>query len=206
MAGDSLMGDIAQSFEETYAGDPLIASSVNYQVGTGLARPDVYNWPAEVAKEVATAKPDVVIMIFGANDDQDMMVNGKRVVLGTPAWAQEYARRVNQIADEVVTPTRTLIWLEVPPTVRPQINAADVVIDQDLAATAAAHPGMEVVNLAPPLTTASRRLHRVPAGQRRPTGTGPRQRRRPPHGERRQPGGPPHLRGDPPRVGDPAFG
>jgi hypothetical protein len=155
LAGDSLMGDIAQSFEETYAGDPLIASSVNYQVGTGLARPDVYNWPAEVAQEVASAKPDVVIMIFGANDDQDMMVNGKRVVLGSPAWAEEYARRVNQIADEVVSPTRTLIWLEVPPTVRPQINTTDVVIDHALAVTAAAHPGMEVVNLAPPLTTAT---------------------------------------------------
>jgi len=154
LAGDSLMGDVAQSFEETYAGDPLMSSSVNYQVGTGLARPDVYDWPSEVAKELATSKPDVVIMIFGANDDQDMMVGGKRVVLGTAAWAQEYARRINQIATEVVTPSRTLIWLEVPPTVRPQINNTDAVIDQALAATAAAHPGMEVVNLAPPLTTA----------------------------------------------------
>jgi hypothetical protein len=124
-------------------------------VGTGLARPDVYNWPVAVAHEIATAKPDVVIMVFGANDDQDMMVNGKRIVLGTPAWEQEYAARVNQIATEVVTPTRTLIWLELPPTLRPQINSTDVAINQAVAATAALHPGMEVVSLAPPLTTST---------------------------------------------------
>jgi hypothetical protein len=149
LAGDSMMGEIAQAFEESEAGDPAMTVSDTVEIGTGLARPDVYNWPAAVAREMSVADPDVVVVIFGANDDQDMMVNGSRVVLGTPAWQAEYARRVGEVADAVTAAHRTVVWLEVPSTARPQINRTDAVIDRVLTQAAGSHPGMQVVNLNP---------------------------------------------------------
>jgi hypothetical protein len=151
MAGDSMMGEVAQSFAAAEAGAKDMTVSSSVQIGTGLGRPDIYNWPVAIAREVAAANPDVVVVIFGANDDQDMMLNGKRVVLGTQAWATEYARRVNAVMQAVASPDRTLIWLELPPTARPKINQADAVIDRAVAASAAVYPGVELVNLGPPL-------------------------------------------------------
>lgn len=152
MAGDSLMGEIAQSYEESTSSINDVSVSNSVQIGTGLARPDVYDWPAAVTREVAEANPDVVVLIFGSNDDQDMMVNGHRVALGTAAWEAEYAQRVNQVMAAVASPNRTVIWLEAPPTVRPKINRTYAVIDQVLTSAAAAHPGVRLVNLAPPLS------------------------------------------------------
>lgn len=148
LAGDSLMGDIAQSFEESAAGDRSLAVTDSVQIGTGLARPDVYNWPAAVAHHMAADDPDVVVVIFGANDDQDMMVNGSRVALDTPAWQAEYARRASQVID-AVPPRHTLVWLELPPTARPKLNRTAAVIDRALAVAAAGHPNVELVDLRP---------------------------------------------------------
>ena len=151
MAGDSLMGTIAESFEEAESASNDVAVSNDVQIGTGLARPDVLNWPATIAREMATGKPDIVVLVFGANDDQDMAVSGHRVVLGTAAWKAEYARRVSAVMNEVASPFRTLIWLEPPLTARPRINQTNAVIDQVLVAAAATHPGVRVVSLAPTL-------------------------------------------------------
>jgi hypothetical protein len=154
LAGDSMMGEIAQAFEESQAGNPLMSVSDTVEIGTGLARPDVFDWPAEVARQMSVAHPDVVVLVFGANDDQDMMVNGSRVVLGTPQWEAEYSRRVAQVAAAVAGPGRLLVWLEVPPTARPQINRTDGVIDRILTRVAAAQPDMSVVNLTPAVAPA----------------------------------------------------
>ena len=70
----------------------MLSASQDFRIGTGLARPDVYDWPGAISREMATANPDVVILIFGANDDQDMEADGHRVPLQSDAWQQEYAR------------------------------------------------------------------------------------------------------------------
>jgi hypothetical protein len=147
LAGDSLMGNISESFVEKAASTPLISATNDFQIGTGLARPDVYNWPAEVAKEMATVNPDVVIFIFGANDDQDMVSNGHRFVLQSPAWQQEYGRRVNEILGETATGTRQVIWLGIPAVRRPRLNQTKDLINQAVKAAVAAHPDVTYLDL-----------------------------------------------------------
>jgi len=147
LAGDSLMGNISESFIEKASGDPLISANENFQIGTGLARPDVYNWPAEVSKEMATANPDVVILIFGANDDQDMQLNGQRLDLQSAQWQQEYARRVNQILSEAANGVRQVIWLGVPAVRRPRLNQTKDLINTIVQAAVASHPNVTYVDL-----------------------------------------------------------
>ncbi len=142
LAGDSLMGNISESFIEKTAANPLISATENFQIGTGLARPDVYNWPAAISHEIATVNPDVVILIFGANDDQDMQANGQRFVLQSAAWQQEYARRVNQVLDEVANDGRQVIWLGVPAVRRPRLNQTKDLINNIVQLAAATHPNV----------------------------------------------------------------
>lgn len=147
LAGDSLMGNISESFSEKVAGDPLISASDDVQIGTGLARPDVYNWPVAVSNEMAAVKPDVVVFIFGANDDQDMVTDGHRFVLQSAAWQQEYARRVDQLLTETADGTRQVIWLGVPAMRRPRLNQTKDLINQIVQTAAAAHPDVSYLDL-----------------------------------------------------------
>ena len=57
-----------------------MTASEDVQIGTGLARPDVYDWPAAIATQLQKAQPKVVVVTFGANDDQDMMAGGRYLV------------------------------------------------------------------------------------------------------------------------------
>ncbi|HEY3810843.1 MAG TPA: DUF459 domain-containing protein [Acidimicrobiales bacterium] len=146
LAGDSMMGTIADAFLVHVAANPAVNASEDVQIGTGLARPDVYDWPGAIAREMQQAQPNVVVLTFGANDDQDMMAGSQYLVRATPAWQAEYARRVALIMNEVTASGRLLVWLEVPPVARPRLQQTDQIIDGILHTQAAAHPGVVIVN------------------------------------------------------------
>jgi hypothetical protein len=149
LAGDSLMGTIAESFIDKTGGNPLFTTAQDFRIGTGLARPDVYDWPAAISREVATAHPDVVILIFGANDDQDMEAGGHRFSLQSTEWQQEYARRVNQILDATADGVRQVIWLGIPAVRRPRLNQTKDYINDILKAAAQNHPNVTFVDPGP---------------------------------------------------------
>jgi lysophospholipase L1-like esterase len=149
MAGDSLMGTFAESFAETTKSNPLFAVTNNVQIGTGLARPDVYDWPNAVNQELVKAKPDAVIFMFGANDDQDMQAGGHRVVRGTPAWKAEYGRRVSQLMALASSGGRQVIWLGIPAVKRPRLNETKDTMNDVVRATASQYPGVTFVDTGP---------------------------------------------------------
>jgi hypothetical protein len=139
MAGDSLMGTITESFSEMHDSHLTVTNDV--QIGTGLARPDVYNWPSAVSQELASVNPDVVVLMFGANDDQDMQAGGHRVALGGAEWRTEYARRVSELLALTAGKTRLVIWLGIPAVRRPRLNQTKDTINQVVMTTATQYPG-----------------------------------------------------------------
>ncbi|MDQ1441630.1 MAG: uncharacterized protein QOG97_1858 [Acidimicrobiaceae bacterium] len=149
LAGDSLMGTIAESFIEKTGGNPLFAAGQDFRISTGLARPDVYDWPAAISREIASAHPDVVILIFGANDDQGMQADGHGFALQSPEWQQEYARRVNGILDSTADGVRQVIWLGLPAVRRPRLNQTKDYINEILKTAAQKHPNVTYVDPGP---------------------------------------------------------
>lgn len=122
LAGDSLMGTLAESFIDKVSGNPLVKATADFRVATGLARPDRYDWPAAIARQMTSQNPDVVILVFGTNDDQDILAGGHRFSLQSEDWQQEYARRVNQVLDATANGVRQVIWLGIPAVRRPRLN------------------------------------------------------------------------------------
>ena len=141
LAGDSMMGDVADAFIAHVAGNPTVSATEDIQIGTGLARPDVYNWPGAIAAQMNKAHPDVVVVMFGGNDDQDMKAGSQYLVRGTPGWQAEYGRRVGQIMSEVATSGRILVWLEMPPVARTRLEQTRQIIDGILAVRPEPIPG-----------------------------------------------------------------
>jgi hypothetical protein len=62
--------------------------------GTGLARPDVFDWMEEYPAMIGSEHPDAVIVAIGANDGQGFQEDGKVLAFGSDAWVQVYQQRI----------------------------------------------------------------------------------------------------------------
>ncbi|MBX7080090.1 MAG: DUF459 domain-containing protein [Nannocystaceae bacterium] len=85
---------------------------------SGLARPDFFDWPAEAKKQVEARSPDLVVVIMGGNDGQDMTPakkKGKRVPWADEeAWKTDYRARVDAFLADIDDDTRKVVWLGLP--------------------------------------------------------------------------------------------
>lgn len=146
VAGDSLVIPIGPALVARFEGEPVEVTE-GYKAATGLARPDVLNWPAKLRTDLADLDPDVVVVGFGGNDAQPMLsADGDPLALGTPEWAAEYQRRVVQVLDAVEAPGRTLYWLELPATTAGNIQEAAPVMHTAIATEIAIRPWAHFVD------------------------------------------------------------
>ncbi len=114
VAGDSLSDGIGISLSKALAGLPAVVD-LDKHPGTGLARPDVTDWPSELAAKMDAEHPDVVVLIFGGNDAQALRTPGGWIRLSdAAAWRNEYERRVAQIMNVTARPGVSVYWIGLP--------------------------------------------------------------------------------------------
>ncbi len=56
-------------------------------------------------------RPDAAAVLFGANDGQDVLYEGKVLKVGTKAWQEVYARRVGEAMDIMTRGGRRVYWV-----------------------------------------------------------------------------------------------
>jgi hypothetical protein len=86
-----------------------------FKSGTGLARPDVFNWMDQYPAMVGSEKPDVVIVAIGANDGQSFVVDSKVLLFGTEEWRKTYQSRVAEFLAMVESTGARVLWVGLPP-------------------------------------------------------------------------------------------
>jgi uncharacterized protein len=63
--------------------------------GSGLARPDHFDWTAELDALTAKSAPTLYLASIGLNDQQDLVMPDKsKLKLGSDAWLAQYTRNV----------------------------------------------------------------------------------------------------------------
>jgi hypothetical protein len=85
-----------------------------YRSGTGLGRPDVFNWPVQYPQMIGAARPELVICAIGANDAQNFQVERNVYLFGTPAWKQMYGERVRDFAKLLTRDGAHVLWIGMP--------------------------------------------------------------------------------------------
>lgn len=119
VGGDSITQTLGASLQRVLSTTGVFTSTLDYQISTGLARPDYFNWPEHLVDDVLPKdSPSVLVMMFGANDGQNMTdLQGKGLVRGSPEWLTEYRRRVGATMDLLKSPTndRLTLWCGPPP-------------------------------------------------------------------------------------------
>jgi len=114
VGGDSITQTFGTSFQRITRSTGVFTPTLEYRVSTGLARPDYFNWPENLVKNVLPTSPAILVIMFGANDGQNMVdANGKALERYTEAWEAEYRRRVAATMDLLKSPTndRLTIWV-----------------------------------------------------------------------------------------------
>lgn len=83
---------------------------------TGLARPDYYDWFTTGAGLARQVDPDLVVIIVGGNDGQDLVDEaGKgRIRWRTEGWGPAYQGRVHRFLDGMAAEGRRFVWVELP--------------------------------------------------------------------------------------------
>jgi hypothetical protein len=86
-----------------------------FKSGTGLARPEVFDWQTEYPAMLGSVKPYIVIVAIGANDGQGFVVGKTVYPFGTDGWKEIYKSRVEAFLAMLEADGATVVWLGLPP-------------------------------------------------------------------------------------------
>jgi hypothetical protein len=119
VAGDSLSFEFGTSLYRVASERHIYRAAgdgtVDFKVSSGLARPDYFNWPAELARQVTKLNPQIVVLMLGSNDNQALEApDGHTYAFATAGWKREYHRRVGAVMDQLIAKNRWVAYVGVP--------------------------------------------------------------------------------------------
>jgi hypothetical protein len=122
--GDSLGVDLGESFVRDFDTTGIVATTIAARGDTGLANQAYFDWPARLPLLLTAARPDVVVVLVGANDDQGMYVRHAPVTPTSPAWSRAYAQRVGLLLAASHRAGARVVWVGLPPMEDRDLDAA----------------------------------------------------------------------------------
>lgn len=150
LLGDSIMGFLGVAFENNIKKSDydLEMIKVFYKISTGLNRIDFYDWYSHTRDLIQQYDPDVMVVIFGGNDDQNILdVNKKAQAELTPEWEKAYEERVERYAkllDEY--PVKKVYWIGHPMSNVARYNKFFPIFNRIYKKVSAAHSKIEFVD------------------------------------------------------------
>jgi hypothetical protein len=125
LLGDSLIAtELGVELQRLLDETPGYTCKRRARSATGLARQDVFDWIRATRLAVAQRRPELVVVMIGSNDAQDVVPPPRRrrrraafarVNWEKPGWGAAYRARAHALLDEVAAPGREVLWLELPP-------------------------------------------------------------------------------------------
>lgn len=111
LAGDSMMAVGLAPVLRRGLGVNVVKA---YRSGTGLARPEVFDWLVQYPVMVSGVKPALVICALGANDGQNVQVGKKVLAFGSPEWDAFYRGRLTAYLDLLTRDGHKVLWVGMP--------------------------------------------------------------------------------------------
>ena len=147
IVGDSDAGTFGPYLQTLLDGTGVVTTELDYKVSSGLARPDFFDWPAEIDAKLPDVDPDIVVATFGGNDAQGLSVANGDFIVGDPVaneaeWVAEYSKRAGEVMDQLLADGRTVIWVGIPNDDNPDVTARMAIQDKAARAAAAERPGV----------------------------------------------------------------
>jgi len=113
--GDSIGEDLGFGLGDLFSGDQSVHLFQEGVMDTGLVQSGYYNWPGHLQLYLNKYNPGAVIVMMGANDDQNMNVNGTVYTPLSTGWVKAYTARVDTLMEESVVAGAHVLWVGLPP-------------------------------------------------------------------------------------------
>ncbi len=81
----------------------------------GLARNDANEWDRAVDATTPADEFQIAVVVFGADDRVAIRGPEQRLEFGTPAWKQDYLRRIDTFLKSLRNRKAAVYWLGLPP-------------------------------------------------------------------------------------------
>jgi len=116
LVGDSMMAvGLSDILLRETADDRNLRVIKAFRSGTGLARPDVFDWMQEYPAMIGNQQPGAIIVAIGANDGQGFVDHGKTLAFGSDAWVRAYRQRTADFLDMLTQNGARVVWVGLPP-------------------------------------------------------------------------------------------
>lgn len=116
LVGDSMMAvGLSDNLLRGIARHKELRAVRAFRAGTGLSRPDTFDWMQQYPQMLGENKPDAIIVAIGANDGQSFVQDGKVLEFGSDAWVAAYRDRLNHFVDLLTKDGAQVIWIGLPP-------------------------------------------------------------------------------------------
>jgi len=146
VVGDFLASGIAEGLTTVYDANAAVRVVEKSNGASGMVRDDHYDWPAEIGPLIDEQKPAVVVVMIGANDRQEMRVDGGREPKRSEKWTAEYEKRVARLAAVVAERKVPLVWVGMP-SFRQASASSDMLAFNDIYRSAAEAAGGAFVDI-----------------------------------------------------------
>jgi hypothetical protein len=132
--GDSLGDDLEYGIRHELQFTPGLKLIQRNKESTGLSASWFYNWPDHLKSFLHEYHPNLVVIMFGANDEQALAVDGVSQPFGSPKWRSAYVARVRRIDEMVTKAGAYAFWVGLPiagPTIYSHgLQALDAIYSQ----------------------------------------------------------------------------
>ena len=129
--GDFLAGSLADGLANAYSENANMLVLDRANGSSGLVRDDYYDWPGNITTILDAENPAAVVVMIGANDRQQMRIDGNNQTPGSEPWVGEYERRIKALAKPVRDRKLPLFWVGALPF-KSSIMSSDMVAFNDL--------------------------------------------------------------------------
>jgi len=120
--GDALAGGLWAGMARVAQGHQRIKLNGRYREGSGLAKPQFYDWTKRLPATLESKKVDIAVVFVGTNDAQDIRRNSELLVFKSRPWRETYTRTVARMMSQLAVNKTAVYWIEVPPVNRPEMD------------------------------------------------------------------------------------
>ena len=108
--GDGLWSGLYRAFEE----DATLEFMQRAKPSTGFARPDAYDWNAELADLLKKETYQIAVIMFGGNDAQAIRSGKDWLKVGSEGWDEIYGQRVEAFIKKLRAENVAVYWVGLP--------------------------------------------------------------------------------------------
>lgn len=98
--------------------------------GSGLSRPDLYDWNLALAKILEGKQVDIAVVMLGANDTASVATETERYQIGTPLWRKAYAAHIDRFLATLKAHGTAVYWVGLPIMAKGNYDKAVQVVNE----------------------------------------------------------------------------